>query len=431
MNKRILVIGGNGLLGSSIIGRLLSEGYEVVAVGRRPVGVAHARIRYHRLDLANTRTPADWQPYLTGIQAVVNCTGVLQDSGSDSTSVVHHEAPSALFRACAAAGIRRVIHFSALGVERHALTKFSTTKRAGDEALMQLDLDWVVLRPSVVIGRRAYGATALMRGLAALPLMPSMPDTAEIQPVYLADVVDTVMYFMKEGVTTRRAIELVGPRRMTFDQAVAMVREWLGWRPARRVKVPAIVANVVYRLGDAAAWFGWRPPVRSNARLEMTRGATGTSDGLTEATGIVPRDIATALLAEPASVQERWFSRLYLLKPAIFTVFPAFWIATGLISLGPGRERGIELVMEGGTSYTVALLATLSGGLADIVIGLLIAFRKSARLGLYAAFAISVAYAIIGTILVPRLWIDPLGPMLKIAPVMVFNLVALAVLEDR
>jgi hypothetical protein len=115
----------------------------------------------------------------------------------------------------------------------------------------------------------------------------------------------------------------------------------------------------------------------------------------------------------------------------VFIVFAAFWISTGLISIGPGRERGVSLVMEGGVSRTVALLATLSGGFADIAIGLLLAFRRSARLGLYAAFSISVAYAIIGTILVPRLWVDPLGPMLKIAPVMVFNLVALAILEDR
>jgi hypothetical protein len=79
----------------------------------------------------------------------------------------------------------------------------------------------------------------------------------------------------------------------------------------------------------------------------------------------------------------------------------------------------------------VALLTTLSGGLADIVIGTAIAFRRTARLGLYAAFGISVVYLILGTILVPRLWLDPLGPMLKIGPVMVFNLVALAMLDDR
>jgi hypothetical protein len=120
-----------------------------------------------------------------------------------------------------------------------------------------------------------------------------------------------------------------------------------------------------------------------------------------------------------------------VLKPLVFVIFPLFWIATGIVSLGPGRERGVQLVMEGGASEAIALLATLSGGSADIVIGLLIAFRRTARLGLYAAFGISIAYAIIGTILVPWLWLDPLGPMLKIAPVMVFNLVAIAILDDR
>ena len=36
-----------------------------------------------------------------------------------------------------------------------------------------------------------------------------------------------------------------------------------------------------------------------------------------------------------------------------------------------------------------------------------------------------------GTWLVPRLWIDPLGPMLKIWPVLMLNAGALAILEDR
>jgi hypothetical protein len=39
--------------------------------------------------------------------------------------------------------------------------------------------------------------------------------------------------------------------------------------------------------------------------------------------------------------------------------------------------------------------------------------------------------AIIGTILVPRLWADPLGPMLKIWPIIVLHFTALAILENR
>jgi hypothetical protein len=73
----------------------------------------------------------------------------------------------------------------------------------------------------------------------------------------------------------------------------------------------------------------------------------------------------------------------------------------------------------------------IGGALADIVIGIGIAFRRTARPALYAALAISVVYTILGTVLVPRLWADPLGPMLKIWPIMAFNLLLLAILRDR
>jgi MFS superfamily sulfate permease-like transporter len=86
---------------------------------------------------------------------------------------------------------------------------------------------------------------------------------------------------------------------------------------------------------------------------------------------------------------------------------------------------------EGGINDPLSSLVVMLGASADICIGLAIISRATSRYGLYAALTISVAYAIIGTILVPRLWADPLGPMLKIWPVMVLNLVALAIREDR
>src|SRR5205823_9534566 len=67
-------------------------------------------------------------------------------------------------------------------------------------------------------------------------------------------------------------------------------------------------------------------------------------------TGIQPRDLQTALLAEPASVQERWFARLYLLKPLVFALFSVFWIASGAVSLGPGFETGVQLMQTAGSA---------------------------------------------------------------------------------
>jgi hypothetical protein len=188
---------------------------------------------------------------------------------------------------------------------------------------------------------------------------------------------------------------------------------------------------LLYRLGDAVSWLGWRPPVRSTARDEVVHGATGDPAAWRDATGIAPRDIAGALAREPASVQERWFAPLYLLKPLIFAVFGLFWLATGVISLGPGWNSGIDLLREGNVGEAIAPLVLVAGAFADIAIGLAILYRPSSRYGLGAALGISLSYAIIGTILVPRLWVEPLGPMLKIWPIVLLNLVALAILEDR
>jgi hypothetical protein len=91
----------------------------------------------------------------------------------------------------------------------------------------------------------------------------------------------------------------------------------------------------------------------------------------------------------------------------------------------------MDYLQEGGLTGTSAMLTLVAGALADIVIGLAILYRPTSRYGLYAALIISMIYVVIGTALVPRLWQDPLGPMLKIWPVLVLNLVALAIVEDR
>ena len=132
----------------------------------------------------------------------------------------------------------------------------------------------------------------------------------------------------------------------------------------------------------------------------------------------------------PASADDRWLAALYFLKPLVFGILVLFWVGTGLISLGPGWGIGMELMREGGVADIGPLIVT-AGALADIALGAAIAFRRTARTALYAMIAITLTYVVVGTGLVPRLWADPLGPMLKIWPILVLNFIALAILDDR
>lgn len=427
---KVLVAGATGLIGTAVCSRLIQEGHEVYRVVRPGRSRRCAGSREIVLDVARALDPADWHSHLSGIDAVVNCVGVLQDGLQDDPRAVHYSAAEALFKACAQTGVAKVIHFSAIGVDRLQPSPFSSSKLAGDEALTALDLDWVILRPSVVLGRPVYGASALFRGLAALPLLPVMPNTGHLQVVQLDDVVATVVFFLHPDSPSRLALEMAGPEALLMSDVIDQYRCWFGWRKAREFVVPGWAARLLYRAGDLAGMLGWRPAMRTNAAKEITRGATGDPQPWIRATGLQPSSLSSALAANPATVQERWFARLYFIKPAIFVVLSFFWITTGIISLTSGWRSGVDLLINTALS-ALAEPAVVAGALADIAVGTLIAWRPTARLGLWGAIGISLFYAVCATILRPDLWNEPLGPLMKILPILVVHFVAAAILEER
>ena len=236
--------------------------------------------RWIALDIAAVAQPADWLPHLAGVGAVVNCAGVLQDGPRDSTRGVHADGAAALFAACERAAVRRVIHFSAIGVDRAAPTDFSRTKIEGDEMLLRRDLDWVILRPSVVLGPAAYGGSALFRGLAALPVLPVMPDTGLLQVVQLEDVVETVLFFLGPAAPSRLAVDLVGPEPLSVPTSSAAFAPG----SAGRSRASSICRRLSRRCSTALATLpegsaGGRPCARPRARKSATARPGIRTDG--------------------------------------------------------------------------------------------------------------------------------------------------------
>ena len=429
---RVLVTGAYGFIGSHVVARLVADGCGVVGAGR---DVASARLRrpdveWIAADFARMQRPEDWLPHLQGIDAVVNCVGVLQDSPRDSTLAAHVQGPAALFDACERAGVRRVIQISAIGVGAEHDTEFARTKFAADEDLMRRDLDWVVLRPSLVVGRGAYGGTALLRALAALPgIVPLAQPGALVQPVQMDELAATVAFFLKPNAPARRVLEIAGPERLTLAEMIALYRRWLGLNPAPVMSVPNWLASVAFRFGDAISLLGWRPPLRTTSLRQLARGIVGDPSEWTRLTGIKPRRLEDALAAAPVGAQERWFARLYLLQPLVIGGLALFWIASGLIALGPARAETLAIAHAafGQWAFPVALAASL----LDIAIGAGIAFRTTARAGLHAAWIISFGHLAGATFFLPQLWLDPLGALVKVLPILVLTFVALAILDDR
>jgi len=101
-----------------------------------------------------------------------------------------------------------------------------------------------------------------------------------------------------------------------------------------------------------------------------------------------------------------------------------------VISLTSGYELAKGYMLRAGAG-PLSAPSVIAGGLADISVFCLMVYRPTTRLALYAAIALSIFYIIAGTILLPGLWRDPLGPMMKIWPILAFNFLCLAILDER
>jgi uncharacterized protein YbjT (DUF2867 family) len=430
---KVLLAGANGFIGSAALARLTATGHQVLALAHSASSVPRTTlfgsVQWLAKDIARARSAEEWRPTLTGVDAVVNCAGVLQDNPWDDVQGVHARGIATLFAACEEKELR-VVHVSAIGVDKRTTTNFARTKREGEDDLMRRNLPWVILRPSVVLGRHAFGGSALIRGLAALPVYPHLKDSGSLQVVQLDELCETIHFFLRPDAPSKVAFDVAGPERLTMQEIVATYRTWLGWKPARIVALPRVLSNVMFLIGDAAGFLGWRSPMRSTAKREILHGAIGDNGEWIRLTGIRPKTLRDALATEAPSVQERWFARLFFLKPLVFIALAAFWITTGLISLGPGYEIGIALLHEAGFT-TLAPPLLVAGAVADIMVGIGISFRPTARRALKGAAALSLFYTVAGSVLVPRLWAEPLGPLLKIWPILVLIFVTYAIVDDR
>jgi uncharacterized protein YbjT (DUF2867 family) len=430
---RILVTGAYGLIGSACLARLRREGHDLVGAGRT-VGVARRRFPYAEwvaADFDQLALAAAWQPLLVGIDAVVNCVGVLQDGARDDAAQVHVAATCALFDACGSAGIRRVIHVSAIGAAPDGPTAFSRTKAAAEAHLTTQDFDWVVLRPALVLGSAVHGGSAMLRALAAVPLVtPLIAPESRIQVVALDDVAETVARCLAPTAPGKVIFELAHPQVLSLREIVAATRAWLGFPSRPVVVMPKTVAAIVSTVADALGWLGWRSPARTTALAQLQAGVIGNPAAWIAATGITPKRLDDILAATPAGVQERWFARLYLLKPAAIAALALFWILTGVFALGPGYVPALGLLQRAGFGV-FAQFVLIAGAIFDIVLGSLLLLRRLARGALITMLVATAGYLLVGTLTAPHLWFDPLGPYVKIIPMLLATMFTLAILDER
>ncbi len=424
----ILIIGASGFIGAYLTTELLAQGYSVICCVR-DVNSTQGRFPEARViacDLNKDVNVDVWQERLQGIDIVINCAGVLTGSTKQNINNIHYHAPLALFNACQQSGISRVIQLSALGVAKQQQNAYATTKLRADEALLQMSLNSIVLRPSLVYAAGSYARTSLMRALAVFPgFIPLIGDSElRFQPIHIDDLIKTVLYMIEHKEVTG-VLDVVGPQAISLKDMLLALRQWLGSQSAMLVTVPHRIITALSHIGD---YFSHGSINHTSRQMILQENIV---DGSPLQQYIKPQTFSEGLLNTPSQVQDRWHARLYLLKPLIRFTLALFWLLSGLLALTASYDAANQILQQAGCSVVLAKHITIATSLWDILLGLALCIAYRDRGMAKWQLTTIIGYTLAATICYPQLWLDPLGAIAKNISIIMLVLVWLGMMDQR
>ncbi len=230
----VVVLGGSGFIGSHLIARLSADGLRVIVATRRAERARDLAL-LPRVEVVEADIHDDVQlrRLVAGRDAVINLVGVLHSKRGSPYGPqfkrAHVELPRRVVAACAAGGVRRYLHMSALGAAADGPSMYQRSKADGEVAARaEPTVAATIFRPSVVFGPGDSFLTMFARLQRFLPFIPLAGADTDFQPVYVGDVAAAFARALADPKTRHQVYALGGPQIYPLADLVRLAGRYSG-----------------------------------------------------------------------------------------------------------------------------------------------------------------------------------------------------------
>jgi nucleoside-diphosphate-sugar epimerase len=299
---RIMVTGASGFVGRPLVAALLSAGFVVRAVTRRPALFPDS---VESAIIPDLTTATDWKPILQGVNAIVHLAGLAHAHGINDDNPefdqINWIATQRLAQAAQEAGVERLIFLSSVRAqtgasaprilteldEPHPTNSYGRSKLRAEEAIRASGVPFTIFRPVVIYGPNPKGNMQTLVRLAHsnFPL-PFASFTSRRSVLGIDNLISAIVFALETPATINETYLLADSQPMTIGEILKILRQKIG-RPSLSLYVPqALIRILLVALGRGELWsrlvgnlvvdtrkfqsLGWRP-VRSSAEglIEM------------------------------------------------------------------------------------------------------------------------------------------------------------------
>jgi len=171
------------------------------------------------------------QDALVGVEAVIHLVGIISELGENTFDNVHRRGTDNIVRAAQEAGVRRLVHMSALGTRPDAVARYHQSKWAAEEIVRQSGLDYTVFRPSIIYGPGDGFVNLFARMSRYSPVLPVMGGgQSGFQPIAVEDVATCFVKALNEPRSVGQTYDLCGTEVFTLNEIMDLIMKVTGRR---------------------------------------------------------------------------------------------------------------------------------------------------------------------------------------------------------
>lgn len=242
----VCILGGSGFVGRAIADQLSPLGIRTRVVTRSgPKAMPLTVLPTVEVEVADVHDPAALRACFENMDAVVNLVGILHEDGAQTFRRTHVELPRRVAEACRAAGVRQLLHMSALGASKDGPSEYLRTKAEGEAAVREAAgvMPVTIFRPSVMFGQNDRFLNMFAELVRWFPVIPLAAADARFQVIWVEDVARCFAAALGNARVHGETYELCGPKAYTLAELVNFVAHTLGRRP-RVVGLPGGLARM-------------------------------------------------------------------------------------------------------------------------------------------------------------------------------------------
>lgn len=223
----ILVTGGTGFVGSHLIKRLASERIQTRCLARKTSAIEKLKELGIAVAYGDVLDKESLKKAVEDVETVIHLIGIIVEKKGATFEIIHTQGTKNLLEVSKEAGVQRFIYISALGARENARSRYHKTKLEAERAVINSGMEYIIFRPSIMIGEGGEFITMLSKIVRRAPIIPIIDGESKVQPIYVENTVDCIIKSLADPKTTNRIFEIAGPDQITYKELFLILMEFL------------------------------------------------------------------------------------------------------------------------------------------------------------------------------------------------------------